>query len=136
MHHERGERLTGPRRRGEDDVQRQRQLLVVLHGSVHRGVVRVELLEEVVLVLVHPRDATGLRAAFIRPQVHRREGLVFDAVGALIPHDLRGDRLDRVRPVLEGFASQEQVIRGLRVHDRVEPSHRVLAVLAHRFDFV
>ena len=63
----------------------------------------VQLLQQLVLVLVHARDAAGLRAALVGAQVHGVERLVLDAVAAVLPHDLRRDVEARVEIKTNGL---------------------------------
>mmetsp|Transcript_34285 Transcript_34285/g.54938 ORF Transcript_34285/g.54938 Transcript_34285/m.54938 type:complete len:316 (-) Transcript_34285:176-1123(-) len=136
VHHERGESLTGTCRRGQDDVQRHRQLALRLHGFCDGGEVRIELLQEVVLVLVHTCYPARLRAALVGPQVHGGEGLVLDAVATLRPHNRRRFGLYRVGAMLQGLAAQKEMVGSLGVKHGGDPPQRVLAVLSHSFDFV
>mmetsp|Transcript_14014 Transcript_14014/g.59999 ORF Transcript_14014/g.59999 Transcript_14014/m.59999 type:complete len:271 (-) Transcript_14014:57-869(-) len=96
----------------------------------------IELRQELVLVLVHARRAAGLRAALVRPVVHRLEHLVLDAVGRLVPNDLRSLLLHGPGAVLERFAPEEKMIGRLRLHDGGDPAKRVFPVVAHGFHLV
>ena len=136
VHHERGEGFTGTRGRRKNDVQRQRRLGLGLRRARVGFVMLIELLQELVLVLVHARRPAGLRAALVRPVVHRLEHLVLDAVGRLVPHNLRRLLLHGPGAVLERFAPEEKMIGRLRLHDGGDPAKRVFPVIAHGFDLV
>mmetsp|Transcript_185 Transcript_185/g.573 ORF Transcript_185/g.573 Transcript_185/m.573 type:complete len:233 (+) Transcript_185:1819-2517(+) len=79
--HQRGEGFTGPGWGAQDDVKRQRRFRRRVPRARRGFVVLVQLLQKLVLVLVHARGAPRLRAGFVRPVVHGFKHLVLDPVG-------------------------------------------------------
>ena len=64
----------------------------------------VQLIDEFVLMLVHARDATGLSARFVCPRVHRRKGLILDAITHVVPNNLTRNLLHAPGPVGQSLA--------------------------------